>query len=366
MKAEKKDQDFIDRMFDALDIDSRGYIRKDDLINALKVRGILDDDARIKDAIKYLNKNYKKNDDISLASFRKIVGPNVTLIEKALTGSLIIPDFKNFCSFITNIFNRTIQNRGGKVSDYIPELENIDHENYAVSICTVDGQRYNIGKYNVPFISRSTCKPINYCLALEELGEEEVHKHIGRAPKEKGFNDIMLNQDGLPHNPLNNSGAIMCTSLIKSEIDMESRFSYILKKWKSMSGEIEAGFNKKAFLSEQRVADKDFALAYFMQQNKLFPKGSDLKEYIDLLFKCLAIETTTEAQSVVAATLANAGVCPTNGEKVLSPETAKNCLSLMYSCGMGDYSSEFAFSIGLPAKSGVSGSIMLVVPFGSS
>ena len=359
--SSSKPADVIDLIFSSLDIEARGFIKKGDLIDALNFRGILEDDIRIKNVMEALSKT-NKDDDIPPQTFRRIVGPYITLIEKALTGSLVIPDFKNFCSFITNLYNRTIQNKDGEVSDYIPELKGVDPNNYAISICTIDGQRFNLGDYNPPYLAQSTAKPINYCLALEEHGEEVVHKKIGREPLGKGLNQLTLNSQGLPHNPLNGTGAIMSASLIGQELSLEDRFEQALKKWKSLSGGINPGFSKSAYDSAKHVADKDLALAYFMRLNQLFSKGSNLEEYLDFLFKCLSIETTTEAQAIIAATLANAGVCPTNGEAVLKMETTKNCLSLMYSCGMEDYSSEFAFAIGLPAKSGISGSIMIVVP----
>ncbi len=356
----EKPLDAIDYLFSALDVNAMGAIKREDLLSALARHGILEDDLRIKEAVQTLNK--LGDTKISADVFRKIVGPNITLIEKAMTGKLVIPDFNNFYSFITNIYNRTILNKEGEVSDHIPELASVSPENYSISICTIDGQRLNLGPHNTPFISRSISTPINYCIALEDLGEEEVHKHVGRAPKEKGFHYLMLNSDGLPHNPLDTGGALMISSLIKPELETSKKFSFIQNSWTALSGGIKPGFNSKAVLSEKGVADTEFTLAYFMKQNGLFSKGSNINEYIDFLFSCLSIETTTEALSVIAATLANAGICPKTGEKTLKPETVKNCLSLMYSCGMEEYSSEFAFAIGLPAKSGISGAVMIVIP----
>ncbi len=354
-----KKQDVFERIFSSLDVDSAGYIRKEDLIDSLAVRGILEDDIRIKETMTALDKY--KDKDISIKDFRKIVGSNITLIEKALIGGLVIPDFKNFCSFITNLYNRTILNKGGKVSDCIPQL-NSNSESYAVSICTVDGQRFNLGDYNKKFIAREVSKAINYCLAIEDRGEVDVHKNIGKEPREKSSNELTLNSNGIPHNPFNDAGSMMTASLIKPRLSPEKRFEHILSSWKELSGGIEPGFNKEAFEAEKKVSDDYYAVSYFMKKNKLLPKTSDINEYTDLLFKCLSIETTTEALAVIAATLANAGVRPTNGKNLLSHKTSRSCLSLMNSCGMGDYSSDFAFSIGLPAKSGISGSIILVVP----
>ena len=124
--------DAIDYIFSALDVEAQGTIRKSDILGALEMRGILEDDLRIKETVEALNKI--GDGKISQESFRNIVGPNITLIERAMTGKLIIPDFNNFYSIIKNIYNRTILNKNGAVSDHIPELASIDPENYAISI----------------------------------------------------------------------------------------------------------------------------------------------------------------------------------------------------------------------------------------
>ena len=353
--------DVATRIFNALDIESRGYIFKQDLIQALLDRGILLDDVRIRQTAEGLKK-LKEKDKIDESLFRKLVIPHITLIEKALIGNLVIPDFKNFASFITNLYNRTLQNEEGNVSDFIPDLADVDPSNYALSVCTVDGQRFNIGNYNKAYLARATAKPLSYCLAFDEYDEQGIHQRVGRAPKEKGFDYLMLNRDGVPHNPLTGSGALMIGSMLSAGFKPEARFEKVKKLWKGMAGGIAPGWSEKAFASEKRIADSDRALAYFMQQKGLFPKGSSVNQHLEFLWQCFAIETTTEAQAVIAATLANAGVCPTNEQEILKPATAKHCLSIMALAGMGDYSSEYAFSIGLPAISGTSGAVVIVVP----
>jgi glutaminase len=99
-----------------------------------------------------------------------------------------------------------------------------------------------------------------------------------------------------------------------------------------------------------------------MREKNAFPYGADLEDILEFYMQCCSIEVNAEMMSVIAATLANGGICPVTGERVLQTETARNCLSQMSGCGMYDYSGEFAFTIGLPAKSGVSGAIMVVVP----
>ena len=203
---------------------------------------------------------------------------------------------------------------------------------------------------------------------LEDIGSEIVHKYVGREPSGQSFNELLLNKDGKPHNPLINSGAIMTTSLIKNSLSSAERYEYITKKWEDLSGNIyKIGFNNSVYLSEKNTADRNFALAYFMKEKNEkkqigFPDNIDIKETLELYFQCCSIEVNCEIMSVVAATLANNGINPLSGKRIWSSDTVKSILSIMMTCGMYDYSGEFAFKIGIPAKSGVAGAIMIVIP----
>ena len=129
-----------------------------------------------------------------------------------------------------------------------------------------------------------------------------------------------------------------------------------------MAGGKHIGFDMAVYLSEQGTADRNFALAYFMNEKNAFPENTDINQTLELYFQCCSLLINADSMAVVAATLANGGVCPLTGEQLLSPDTVKCCLSVMSSCGMYDYSGEFAFKVGLPAKSGVGGGIFGVIP----
>jgi glutaminase len=154
----------------------------------------------------------------------------------------------------------------------------------------------------------------------------------------------------------------MSGSLIRKGASASDRFDYVMGKWKELSGNQKVGFDNAVYLSERQTGDRNFALAYFMREKGGFPEGVNLLEILDFYFQCCSIEVTSKTMSVIAATLANGGTCPLTGKQVFRPDYVKDCLSLMASCGMYDFSGEFAFRVGIPAKSGVSGAIMLVVP----
>ncbi|MBY0402770.1 MAG: glutaminase, partial [Cyanobacteria bacterium] len=340
-------------LFESLDLENIGYIKQNEMIAAFTQMGILQDDPRFKEMFQALN---QMNQDkvLYFQDFAALIQSNILMIEKVLQSNLIIPDFKQFCDEIKEIFESTAGNLSGKVADYIPQLKRVPPDQYGVSLCTIDGQRFSLGDSDKYFCVQSASKPINYCLALEEHGEALVHKHIGQEPSGKGFNELTLNEEGLPHNPMINAGAIMCCALVKKGQDIADRFEHVLEMWSKMAGGERAGFNNSVYLSERQTADRNFALGYFMREKNAFPANTNLVEILEFYFQCCSIEVTTQIMSIIAGTLANGGICPLTGERILQPNTVKNCLSLMSSCGMYDFSGEFAFRIGLPAKSGVS------------
>src|SRR6478735_10255173 len=159
-----------------------------------------------------------------------------------------------------------------------------------------------------------------------------------------------------------NAGAIMTTSMIRQDLDIADRFDHVAATWARLAGGGRIGFNNAIYLSERQTADRNFALGYSMRENGAFPPGTDLLQTLEFYFQSCSIEVDAEMLAVAAASLANAGVCPLTEDPVFTPGTVQSCLSLMSSCGMYDFSGEFAFTIGLPAKSGVSGGLLLVVP----
>ncbi len=353
------------KLFNSLDIESKGLIPLSRFTKVLSDMGIKENDPRIKIDTAKLKRSDENGDSYFLRfnDFKNIIKEsNGSLIKDAIQGNLIIPDFTKFVKEIKEIFDHTLTNDSGNVATYIPQLGRVNPNQYAVSICTIDGQKASFGDFDKFFCVQSISKPINYAIALETFGEDKVHQHVGREPSGISFNGLVLNDKGLPHNPMINAGAIMTCSLIKPELEIADRFDYVLDKWTELSGGIPAKFNNSVYLSERKTADRNYALGYFMKEKNAFPEHSDLIETLEFYFQCCSIEVNTEALAVTAASFANAGICPVTGHQSLRPDTVKNVLSLMYSCGMYNFSGEFAFTIGLPAKSGVGGGLLIVIP----
>jgi glutaminase len=251
----------------------------------------------------------------------------------------------------------------GKVARYIPQLAKANPEHWAVAVCLVDGTQAAWGDADQAFCLQSVCKPANYCLALEEHGEDHVHRHVGFEPSGQVFNALTLNTRGLPHNPLINSGGIMACSLVRPALPLHERFEAVADFWRGLTGGIEPGFDNAVYQSERQSADRNRALAYFMREQGAFAPDVDLEASLELYFQCCALTLNARDLALAAATLANRG-CPPLSQRaaLLRPRTLRNCLTVMATCGMYNFSGEFAFRIGLPAKSGVSGALMVVVP----
>ena len=299
---------------------------------------------------------------MSKDDFIKACSSSNNILNQSLGSNLVVPDFQEFCGEVRKLYHDLADFKGGKNADYIPQLSRANPDLWAIAVCTVDGQRFSIGDVEIPFCIQSCSKALNYAINVSEMGPDVVHKYLGKEPSGVGFNQIALDKHGLPHNPMINPGAISCCSVIRPNDTLADRFDHITEQYKAMAGYEFIGFSNATFLSEKSVADRNFAIAYFLHEHKVFPKGTNLKETLDLYFQLCSVEATADSAAVIAATLANGGECPTTREVCLSPDAVRNTLSLMFSCGMYDYSGEWSFEVGLPAKSGVAGSIFIVVP----
>jgi glutaminase len=349
-------------LFDSFTQDSQGKISPFEVLTRLKSAGIRPDDRRIQDAWSALDNPGQESGRLDLDRFIAVCQRNSGIISRAITGELVIPDFPRFTQDVESMYQELLEERGGSVADYIPQLGRVDPERLAIAICTTDGQRHSIGDHNLNFCLQSVCKPINYLLALEEHGADTVHRHVGCEPSGVRFNELSLSEKGIPHNPMINSGAIMCSSLIRPSDMMADRFDHVADMWRQLASGGRVGFNNPVYLSERDSADRNFALGYFMREKNAFPKGTELVNTLEFYFQCCSIEIDTESLAAAAAALAAGGVSPLTENRLFHTENVQKCLSLMSSCGMYDYSGEFAFRIGLPAKSGVSGALMIVVP----
>jgi len=360
-RALERVDDRTRRSFRSLDAAGEGRIARTTFEAALRARGLELSDPRLASTMAALDA-LESGARLGPEDLATVVGPNAPLVERALQGDLALPEFEAFGARVAELFEAARANTAGHVADYIPQLATVPPERFGLSLCSVDGQRFDVGDAREDFCVQSCCKPLNYCLALEEHGVECVHAHVGCEPSGQRFNELTLDDEGRPHNPLINAGGILACALIRPDASAAERFDHVQRMWRRACGGQKPGFSNPTYLSERKTADRNYALGYFMRESGSFPASADLIATLEFYFQCCSLESTTRSMSVLAATLAAGGLCPVTGERVLQPETVRRCLSLMDSCGMYDFSGQWAFTVGLPAKSGVSGAILIVVP----
>ncbi|XP_047360401.1 glutaminase kidney isoform, mitochondrial isoform X10 [Vespa velutina] len=375
-----KDQDHAsnaeDVLFDMFKNEETGLLSVGKFLAALRATGLRKNDPRLQEFSDNLKKEHSKSGGhegvsyetqrLDREQFRRIVNPNIVLISRAFRHQFIIPDWQGFTKHIEDFYWKCKSNTEGKVASYIPQLARMSPDYWGVSVCTIDGQRFSIGDTSIPFTLQSCSKPLTYAIALDRLGQEVVHQYVGQEPSGRNFNELVLDYNKKPHNPMINAGAILVCSLLKSlikpEMTLAEKFDFTMNYFKRLAGDENFSFNNAVFLSEREAADRNYALGFYMREHKCYPDKTNLREIMDFYFQCCSMEANCETMAVMAATLANGGICPITEEKVLKPDSVRDVLSLMHSCGMYDYSGQFAFKVGIPAKSGVSGSLLVVIP----
>lgn len=263
-------------------------------------------------------------------------------------------------SLLEEIFEKYKKLSTGAPASYIPELDKANSDHFALSLVTVAGDVYSIGNDDISFTMQSTSKPFLYGLALKARGSDFVHSKVGVEPTGEAFNSIieLEEKSHRPFNPMINSGAIATTSLIPGT-GVEEKISGILKHFESYVDR-KLTIDKSVYLSEKATAHRNRAISYLMKYFNVLE--ADIEETIDVYFQQCSIQVTSIDMAMMAATLANRGTQPKTKQTVLNPEDVTRVLSLMFTCGMYDSSGEWAFSVGLPAKSGVSGAVFAVVP----
>ena len=217
-----------------------------------------------------------------------------------------------------------------------------------------------VGDHDRPFALQSISKVFVYGLALADHGRDYVLKHVGVEPSGDAFNSIDFDErNNRPYNPMVNAGALVTTDLVRGK-DPAEKFERILDSLRTYAGNESLAVDEDTFEAEMRTADRNRATAYLMRSNGMI--SGDVESILALYLRQCSVQVTCRDLAVMAATLANGGVNPLTGERALPLRHVREVLSVMHTCGMYDAAGQWAFDVGVPAKSGVSGGIMAVVP----
>ncbi|MBE9004356.1 glutaminase A [Fortiea sp. LEGE XX443] len=280
------------------------------------------------------------------------------MAKQANTGDLEIVS-SSLLSVIQDLYSKYKSLQEGTVANYIPELAKVNPNLFSICIVTVDGQVYEVGDYQQLFTIQSISKVFAYGLALEDHGRDYVLTRVGVEPTGEAFNSIILDERSKrPYNPMVNAGAIATTSLIKG-IGATERLNRVLDMFRRYTGH-DVFVDISVFTSERSTGHRNRAMAHLMLNFGMIDQN--IEEALDLYFKQCAVIVNCHDLAVMAATLANKGINPITGEQAVDHQYIKDILSVMYTCGMYNFAGEWAYTVGIPAKSGVCGGIIAVVP----
>lgn len=248
----------------------------------------------------------------------------------------------------------------GQVADYIPKLAAVPLDRFAMAVQTVEGETYSVGDARERFSIQSISKVFTLTLALKAVGEASLFQRVGREPSGTPFNSLVQleYEDGIPRNPFINAGAIVVDDILVSAFDRPRHA--LLEFFRQLTGEGSVDYDPEVARSEAEYGFRNRALANFLRSFENLENEVDRVLSLYFAHCSLAANCTELARGFLF--LANRGLCPTTGERVLTKSQAKRISALMMTCGTYDAVGEFAYLVGLPAKSGVGGGIAATIP----
>jgi glutaminase len=274
--------------------------------------------------------------------------------------SPVSPRKEQVQAIVQEAYNKFKGDTRGKNADYIPELGRVDSKLFGIAIVTTDNQVVTVGDIKTAFSIQSIAKVFSVALAMEEQGPAKVFEKIGSEPTGRPFNSPSAVVDMPTHtgNPLVNAGAIATVSLISGKTPQE-KWNKILNFYGRVAGE-KLTLIDAVYKSEAATNTGNKALSYLLAKYERI--YADPFESVDVYTKECSVGVTAIQLARMGATLANHGQNPATGEQVIKRENVPEILSIMMMAGLYDGSGGWAYHVGLPAKSGVGGGIVAVVP----
>ncbi|WP_039961159.1 glutaminase [Brevibacillus sp. BC25] len=249
----------------------------------------------------------------------------------------------------------------GKCASYIPALDRTDPNQLGICIIEPTGKMHTAGDWEVPFTMQSISKVISFIAACCYHGIPYVLDRVDVEPTGDAFNSIIrleMNKPGKPFNPMINAGAITTSSLLPGQTP-DHKLRYLYAFFSKITG-ITPAVNEEVFLSEWENSHRNRALAHYLKDTGYL--ACEVEDALEVYLTQCSIEVTTEQIALIGLLLALDGYHPMRNEQVLPKDVVRLAKALMLTCGMYDASGKFAANVGLPAKSGVSGGIMTLVP----
>ncbi len=247
----------------------------------------------------------------------------------------------------------------GKVASYIPQLATVDPAQFGMTVYRLNGQMFSIGAAQTRFSAQSVTKLFALALAYTREGDG-IWQRLGKEPSGNPFNSLVQleYERGKPRNPFINAGALVITDLLASRF-VDSEIA-VLQFIRQLCGSNTPDFDLKVAQSELQTAHRNFAIAHLIKDfgNLHNTVSAVVRSYC----RQCSVTLTCEELARAASFLANHGTVPWSGQQVLDQSSAKRISAVMLTCGTYDAAGDFAYRVGLPAKSGVGGAIVAVIP----
>ena len=259
---------------------------------------------------------------------------------------------------LDDVHAAVIGNDDGEVPTYIPELAKAAPDQFGVAIATSSGKIHSAGNVDTPFTIQSISKALTLCLALELVGRERVFQCVGVEPSGDPFNSIEFDaRTNRPYNPVVNAGAITVAGILRDQLG-SGAFDFVLERFSQAAGRPLA-LDEAVYLSEDRTGHRNRAIGHLLLSIGVLKEPCETA--LDLYFRQCSISVHAVDLAIIGATLANLGENPFTGKQVFDTNAVRDTLAVMFTCGMYDYSGNWAYDVGIPAKSGVGGGILGVV-----
>jgi glutaminase len=262
-------------------------------------------------------------------------------------------------TYLEELHKELSTERGGQLASYIPELARVDPEQFGICLVTMDGVAYCVGDTDASFTIQSISKAFVYAAALADRGQEYVAGKVGVEPSGDAFNSISLHpQTGAPLNPMINAGAIATTSMVAGDTP-DAQWQRIEAAMGAFIGH-EVSVDEAVCRSESETGHRNRAISW-MLKNFNIVEGDPMAK-LENYFRQCSILVNCRDLAYMAATLANNGTHPLSRVRTLPSEYVERVLGVMATCGMYDYAGSWLYEVGMPAKSGVGGGIVAVLP----
>jgi glutaminase len=243
----------------------------------------------------------------------------------------------------------------GKVADYIPELAKADPNAFGIYMLNAAGESVSIGDVETRFSIQSICKVIILAVSLIIKGFDETFSHVMMEPTGDSFNSILKldTRSNRPFNPMINAGAIELVSLIEGDVGFDELMEYS----RELCMDPDIRLDEAVYKSEFETGDRNRAIAYLLKSKGVLM--GDPERTLDLYFKLCSLSVNAKSLAGLGLVISNGGADPVTGKSLIEKEHIRTIKSLMFTCGMYDYSGKFDVKVGVPGKSGVGGGMTI-------